>query len=154
MKFNNRKTRSRVAAMVSCRKEDSQPFRSRANSLPGANRPWNLRSQERNGHGTFVPLVHDVDTRYSNYTIVKRFALCYRHMSVCTVCRVCDVGVLWPNAWTDQDETCHAGIGLGPGHIVLDRDPAPPKGHSPKYFRPISVPDKWLHGSTCHLVWR
>jgi len=34
---------------------------------------------------------------------VKRFALCYRRMSVCPVCRVCDVGVLWPNAWMDLD---------------------------------------------------
>jgi len=25
------------------------------------------------------------------------------------VCPVCDVGVLWPNGWTDQDETWHAG---------------------------------------------
>jgi len=40
---------------------------------------------------------------------VKRFALCYRSvvLSVCT--SVCDVGVLWPNGWTDQDETWHAG---------------------------------------------
>ena len=32
------------------------------------------------------------------------------------------------------------GVGLGPGHIVLDGDPAPPpqKGHSPN-FRPISI---------------
>jgi len=25
-----------------------------------------------------------------------------------SVCPVCDVGVLWPNGWTDQDETWHA----------------------------------------------
>jgi len=24
-------------------------------------------------------------------------------------CPVCDVGVLWPNGWTDQDETWRAG---------------------------------------------
>jgi len=24
-------------------------------------------------------------------------------------CPVCDVGVLWPNGWTDQDETWHTG---------------------------------------------
>jgi len=23
----------------------------------------------------------------------------------CPVCPVCDVGLLWPNGWTDQDET-------------------------------------------------
>jgi len=27
----------------------------------------------------------------------------------CLSCPVCDVGVLWPNGWTDQDETWHAG---------------------------------------------
>ena len=47
-------------------------------------------------------------------------------------------------------------VGLGPGHIVLGEDRAPPplKGHSPPIFRPISVAAKWLHGSRCHLVWR
>jgi len=34
----------------------------------------------------------------------------------------------------DQDETWHAGIGVGPGYIALDGDPAPfPKGHSPQF---------------------
>jgi len=28
---------------------------------------------------------------------------------------------LWPNGWMDQDKE----VGLGPGHIVLDGDPAP-----------------------------
>jgi len=58
----------------------------------------------------------------------------------CPVClsvlSVCDIGVSWPNGWTDQDETWHAGIGLGPGHIVLDGDPAhpPQKGaQSPQF---------------------
>jgi len=47
-------------------------------------------------------------------------------------------------------------VGFGPGHIVLDGDPAPPpqKGHNPlTNFRPISVAAKWLHGSRCHLAW-
>jgi len=63
---------------------------------------------------------------------VKRFALCYQTV-VCPVClsclSICDVGVLSPNGWMDQDETWHAG------HIVLDGDPAPPppKGHSPQF---------------------
>jgi len=35
-------------------------------------------------------------------------------------------------------------VGLGPGHIALDGDPAPPapKGHSPPNFRPTSVAAK------------
>ena len=47
-------------------------------------------------------------------------------------------------------------VGLGPGHNVLDGDPAfpPPKGHSPPpNFRPISVAAKCLHGSRCQLAW-
>jgi len=42
---------------------------------------------------------------------VKRFALCYRSVVCLTVCpvlsclSVCDVRALWPNGWTDQDET-------------------------------------------------
>ena len=38
--------------------------------------------------------------------------------------------------------------GLGPGHIVLDRDPAPPlqRGTAPN-FRPISIVAKWLDAS-------
>jgi len=38
-------------------------------------------------------------------------------------------------------------LGLGPRHIVLDGDPAPPqKGHIPN-FRPMSIVDKRLDGS-------
>jgi len=36
---------------------------------------------------------------------VKRFALSYRTV----VLFVCDVDVLWPNGWMDEDETWHAG---------------------------------------------
>ena len=39
---------------------------------------------------------------------VKRFALCYRTV-VSPVLSVCNVRALWPNGWTDQDETWHAG---------------------------------------------
>ena len=75
----------------------------------------------------------------------------------CPQCPVCDVGVLWPNGWSDQDETWHAGsLGLGPGHIVLDGDPAPPQKRrvEPPNFRPISIAAKRLQGSRCHLVRR
>ena len=45
-------------------------------------------------------------------------------------------------------------VGLGPGHIVLDGDLAPPqKGHTPN-IRPMFIVDKWLDGSRCHLVWK
>jgi len=37
-------------------------------------------------------------------------------------CPVCNVGVLWPNGWMDQDATWYE-IGLGSGDIVLEGDP-------------------------------
>ena len=39
-------------------------------------------------------------------------------------------------------------VGIGPGHIVQDGDPAPLPN-----FRPISIVAKWLDASRCHL-WR
>jgi len=43
---------------------------------------------------------------------------------------VCNVGVLWPNDWMDEDATWYRGRPW-PGNIVLGEDPAPPlKGHS------------------------
>jgi len=49
---------------------------------------------------------------------VKRFTLCYRSvvwLSCLSVClwRSCTV---WPNGWTDQDETWHAGRPLPRPH--------------------------------------
>ena len=36
-------------------------------------------------------------------------------------------------------------LGLGPGHIVLHGDPAPPKGAQSPNFRPITVvPNGWM----------
>ena len=51
------------------------------------------------------------------------------------VCPVCDVGVLSPNGWTIKTKL-GMQVGLGPGHIVLDGDlaPPPPKGHSLPQF--------------------
>jgi len=43
---------------------------------------------------------------------VKRFALCHQTvvylsgcLSVCPVLSICNVGVLWPNGWMNQEET-------------------------------------------------
>jgi len=71
---------------------------------------------------------------------VKRFALCYRSVvcPVClSVCPVCNVGVLWPNGWTDQDETFHADRPRPWPHCVRRESTSPsPKGHSPPIFGP------------------
>jgi len=69
---------------------------------------------------------------------VKRFALCYRTVVLsCAVCPVCGVRALWPNGWTDQDETWHAGRPLPWPHCVRWGPSSPPlKGHSPPIFGP------------------
>jgi len=81
---------------------------------------------------------------------VKRFALWYKSV-VCPVClsvlSVCNVRALWPNGWTDQDETWHAGTPRPWQHATWGPSSPSPKGAQPPNFRPISVPAKWLNGS-------
>jgi len=66
---------------------------------------------------------------------VKRFTLCYQTV-VCHVCPVCDVGVLWPNGWMDEDATWYGGRPRP--RRLLDGDPAPPpqKGGRGPQFSP------------------
>ena len=69
---------------------------------------------------------------------------------------VCDDGVLWPNGcmngWIRMPLDME--VGLGPGHIVLDGDPAPRLKGTHLDFRPTFVLAKRLDGSSCHLVRR
>ena len=81
-----------------------------------------------------------------------------RCLSVCPVlsCPVCNVSILWPNGWTDQDETWQADRPRPWSHCVRWGPMSPPpNGHSLPYnFRPIYVVAKWLDGSRCHVVGR
>jgi len=82
-----------------------------------------------------------VDCPVFGRPFVKRFALCYRTV----VCPVGDVGVLWPNSLTDQDETWHAGTPRPWPHCVRwgPSSPSPRgEGRSLPNFRPISVAAK------------
>jgi len=59
-----------------------------------------------------------------------------------------------PNDWMDEDATWYGGK-PGPGDIVLNGDPVPPKKrHSTPTFQPISIVAKRLDGSRCQLLWR
>ena len=76
---------------------------------------------------------------------VKRFALCYRTrcLSVCLSVTLvyCGRTVGWIKIKLGM------GVGLGPGDIVLDGDPAAlPKEAQPLNFWPISVVAKRLYG--------
>jgi len=90
-------------------------------------------------------------------TVCKRFALRYRTVvcvSVLSVlsCPVCDVGVLWPNRWMDQDETWRAGRPQPWIRYIRWRPSFPPQRSTAPNFGPISTVAKWLDGSRCHLV--
>jgi len=53
---------------------------------------------------------------------------------ILSVCPVSNVGVLWPNGWTDQDETWHAGRPWPWPHCVRWRPSSPsPKGAQPQF---------------------
>jgi len=81
-------------------------------------------------------------------------------MYVCPVCPVCLSVTLVYCGQTVGRMKMKLGkhVGLGPGHIVLDRYPVrpPPKGgeDGAPNFWPVYVAAKWLQGSRCHLVWR
>jgi len=72
---------------------------------------------------------------YFGRPFVQRFALCYRSVvcPVLSVClSVCDVRALWPNGWTDQDETWQAGRPRPWPHCVRWGPSSPsPKGAQP-----------------------
>ena len=58
---------------------------------------------------------------------------------VCPVClsvrlTVCDIGVLWPNGWIDQDEIWHRGRPLPRPHCVRwGSSPLPKRGKAPQF---------------------
>jgi len=59
---------------------------------------------------------------------------------------VCDVGVLWPNGWMDQDEPRHAGRPRPWPYCVRWRPSSPPqKGAEPPIFGPFLLwPNGWM----------
>ena len=90
----------------------------------------------------FVKFGHVVFRR----PFVKQFALCHPTV-VLSVCPVCDVGVLWPNGWMDEDETWHGGRSRPQSHCVRLGSSSPlPKGAQSPNFRPMSVVAKRLDG--------
>ena len=63
--------------------------------------------------------------------------LSVRCLSVLSVGPVCDARALWPNRWTDKDETWHAGRPRPWPHCVRWGSSSPPtNGHSPPIFGP------------------
>ena len=100
--------------------------------------PLNRRARNSLSYSSrFTPLRTVSDNRHHRFWGDRLLSV--RCMSVC------NVRALWPNGWTDQDEALHCTqIGLGPGHTVLDGDPAP----SPQWAGPnkTRVAGTWGQG--------
>ena len=78
---------------------------------------------------------------------VKRFALCYQTV-VCLSClSVCNVRALWPNGWTDQDQTWHAGRPQPWPHCVRWR--LKPHGKGQFWGRKVRTIIIWVHSELC-----
>ena len=61
-------------------------------------------------------------------------------------CSVCDVGVLWPIGWMDQDATWYGGRPLPRQHF-LDGNPVPPMERGTAAPSPLFGPCLlWLNG--------
>jgi len=61
-----------------------------------------------------------------------------------SVCPVCDVGILWPNGWTNQAEIWHTGRPRLLPHCARWGPSSPLKGAQPlpsplKKIRPVSI---------------
>ena len=121
-----------------------------------------LRSQQRGYslkpvHSGTVPSMR---RQFFGRPFIKRFALCYRTivlsvcMSVClSVClsdlSVCNVGVLWPNGWMDQDETWHAGRPVSRPHCVRWGPSPPQRGAVPQFSAHVYCGQTVAHLSYC-----
>jgi len=71
--------------------------------------------------------------------------LLIRCLSVLFVLSVCDVRVLWPNGWMDQDVTWHSGRCRPRSHCVRWGSSSPYKGAQPPLFGPCLLwPNGWM----------
>jgi len=94
---------------------------------------WTNRRYANSRTGQLADAIGDCACLVCGRPFVKRFALCHRSV-VCPVLSVCDVRTLWPNGWTDQGETWHAGRPRPWPHCVRWGPSSPsPKGTAPQF---------------------
>ena len=68
----------------------------------------------------------------------------------CSVCPVCDVGVLWPNGWMDQDATWYSDRPQPRRHCVR-LGPSPPPCKKGAQQPPLFGPSAFVPKCVCHL---
>jgi len=102
----------------------------------GVNSNVGIAKRKPSNAGSFsAAVVTALSQQFFGRPFLKRFALCYRPLSVCPVCPVF-LSITFVHCGQTVGRIkrkLSMQVGLGPGHIVLDEDPAPPppKGHSP-----------------------
>ena len=89
----------------------------------GGKNSWHRYNMKKLRH--CHPMYSDIFGR----PFVKRFTLCYQTVA-CHVCpSVWNIGVLWPNSWMEQDDTCNGGRPWPWPHCVRQGPSSPsPKG--------------------------
>jgi len=55
----------------------------------------------------------------------------------------------WPSGWMNEDASWYGGRLWPRGHIMLDGDPASPKGHSPQFSTHVYCVQTVVHLSYC-----
>jgi len=90
---------------------------------------------------TSIQLFQNSSSFWATVCKTVRPMLLDRCLSVCPVMSVCNVGALWPNGLTDQDETWHAGRPRSWPHCVpWGPSSSSPKGaQSPPIFGPYPL---------------
>jgi len=128
--------------------------------LDPSNRLTIIHQRHRHDRQTDIQRSDSIGRTVFSRQFVKRFPcktvpcmLSDRCLSVCPVCPLCDFGVLWPNGWMDEDETCHAGRPRSRPYCIRlgSSSPSPKGAQHPLNFRSISVFAKRLDGLRCHL---
>ena len=107
------------------------------------------RTNQRETSGDWRPVTYTFGRLF-----VKRFALCYQTVVCLSVCPVCNVGVLWPNGWMDQDKTWLAGRPCPWPHRAVRWEPSstPQRGIAPPpIFGPCLL---WPDGRPSQLLLR
>jgi len=89
-----------------------------------------------------------LETRFWRLFVKRYVVCCQRQLSVCPVLCVCDVDVLWPNGWMDQDGTWHGGGPRSRPYCARwgPSFPSRKKGAQPPIFGPFLLwPKGWMH---------
>jgi len=98
-------------------------------------------------HGLSILNCISIGSAVFGRPFVKRFALSYRTVVCLSVCPVCNVGVLWPNGWMEQDATWCGGRPRPRRHYVSWAPPE--RAQNPLFSAHVYCGQSVAHLSYC-----